>query len=414
MINVAIQVLTLLNGLLVNLGVPIAYGLHDYGMFLSANILVFLFQRMLSIIAEQFLAGISEQYFLINCLVAAAIVLAMFLGLSVITPAGDWVLLVLFLLNASCMTALFAYRASFSIIFFQLSGICSFVLLLLIHSLGKSSLSITHVLYFSSGIPSILGFFLLLKKGARINFSADVFVNVRAMLKSLPKIFGLTLVFNFFTNIFPFLVSGSIPPSELGLFRVTVSIVQSATSFFPINTRTIFLSFVRDGDGALRYKLLMALSVFYFSGFGLATSIGTELWPTLEGYTLMLPCLPVLFGVVLTERYLIATGKSRRVLGANLLICGLASLYWFLAQGSLREAQICYVVGFSAYLIILILQVSHPGVKFLGMVIAVLSVLLILLSSSMQYAVQIYFVAIAIIALTVFRKHARDLRVLRF
>ncbi len=50
MFNLLIQALTLLSGLVVNFVIPGLYGLEAYGAFIKANVLVFLFQKLLDII----------------------------------------------------------------------------------------------------------------------------------------------------------------------------------------------------------------------------------------------------------------------------------------------------------------------------------------------------------------------------
>ena len=74
MVNLLIQALILISGLVVNFVVPSLYGLDAYGEFIKANILDYLFQNLLYIVNEQLIASVEAEYILITSLLMAFLI----------------------------------------------------------------------------------------------------------------------------------------------------------------------------------------------------------------------------------------------------------------------------------------------------------------------------------------------------
>lgn len=127
----------------------------------------------------------------------------------------------------------------------------------------------------------------------------------------------------------------------------------------------------------------------------------------------MLPCLPVLYWAVVTERYLVASGLHRKVIVANLVIAPLAITSMILFVKDLNQAQLFYAIGFSAYLLFLHIS-CRPDIRLpvvLGRL--TLSLTIFLTHISLVWAV-LYMCSLMIIAVGALQLRPADLRTLRF
>jgi hypothetical protein len=225
---------------------------------------------------------------------------------------------------------------------------------------------------------------------------------------------SITLVFNLFTNILPFVLSRSLPVGELGLFRVIVSIIQSATSLFPINVRAVFVAFISGGQRQEQYRIIMSVALMYFALVGLSGYALGWLLPQYAGYLALLPCLPVLYWAVVTERYLVASGLQRKVIIANIAVGILAVAGMLLFVQGLKDAELFYAFGFSAYLIILHL-LCRPGIRIpVVLWVSILSPLAVTLKNINLIWGVLYMCSLLIIAVWTLRLRPADFRTLRF
>jgi hypothetical protein len=168
----------------------------------------------------------------------------------------------------------------------------------------------------------------------------------------MPSVLSLTFVYNLLTNVFPFLLSKSLPAGDLGLFRVVSSIVQSATSLFPINPKAIFVTFIRSEDRGQQYRTLASVALLYFAAAGLVGCAVAAAWPRLHPYLTLICSLPVLYWTVLSERYLLALKRTEHVRRANLIV-GFPLLAIMFLVSTVPQAALCYAAGFSIYAITL-------------------------------------------------------------
>jgi hypothetical protein len=223
---------------------------------------------------------------------------------------------------------------------------------------------------------------------------------------------SLTLVYNFFTNIFPFFLSKTLPADGLGFFRVIASLVQSATSFFPLNVKAIFVIFVRGGGQERHYATVMTFSLLYFAAGGLACFAASAIWPNIYPYTALACSLPTLYWAVMTERYLLALRRIRYVRLTNLVV-GLAFFAAMLRVEDVREAVFCYATGFAVYAGILLCGVpSRFKLPVLAWVCGLPPVVAFFFWESMLPSGG-YLAGCIAIALYLIRFTATDLRALR-
>ncbi|MGY2292948.1 hypothetical protein ACW9H6_24760 [Pseudomonas sp. SDO528_S397] len=414
MINLLIQILTLISGLVVNFVIPGLYGLEAYGIFIKANILVFLFQKLLDIINEQLIANIEAKYIFVTSIFMGVLVFSLFSIFTLIDNIGNPLLLAAMLLSSACLLSLFSLRLHQWIVGYLILFLCVFFSSLFISYKNIFRLTIVDTLILTNVIPCLFAIIVLITQGAKLPVGKNLLLTFRHVIVSLPKMISITLTFNLFTSIFPYFLSKTLPAQELGLFRVTVSIIQSATSLFPVNVRAIFVSFVSGEKRQERYKVIMSITLFYFALVGAFGYSMAWFFEQYSPYLVMLPCLPVLYWTVVTERYLVASGSSRKVIMTNLVIAPFAVLGIIMFVLDLRDAEVFYALGFSAYLMFLHIF-CRPGIH-LSIIfwVAIMSPLSILIKS-MGWAWDVfYMVSLLIIAVAGLGLRAKSIHTLRF
>ncbi|WP_321851212.1 hypothetical protein [Pseudomonas paraveronii] len=414
MFNLLIQALTLLSGLVVNFVIPGLYGLEAYGAFIKANVLVFLFQKLLDIINEQLIASVEAEYILVTSLFMAVLIFLLFSAMNLIDSIGNPLLLGVMLLSSACLLSLFGLRLQRWIVGYLMIFLCVFFSALLISYQKILPLNIVDVLILTNLLPCLFAIAVLVCHGARLPMGKQLLSTCKNVVVLLPRMVSITLVFNLFTNILPFILSKSLPVRDLGLFRVSVSIIQSATSLFPINVRAVFVAFVSGGQRQEQYKIIMSTALLYFALAGLTGYAAGWLFPQYSAYLAMLPCLPVLYWSVVTERYLVACGLHRKVIVVNLIIAPLAVAGMILFVHGLKQAELFYAIGFSAYLLFLHVM-CQPGIR-LSVVfwVALLSPIAVIMKDISLIWGVLYMGSLTIIAAGVLRLRLADLRTLRF
>lgn len=414
MVNLLIQVLTLISGLVVNFVIPGLYGLDAYGAFIKANVLVFLFQKLLDIVNEQLIASVEAEYILVTSLFMATLIFLLFSVVSLVDDIGNPLLLSVMLLSSACLLSLFGLRLQRWIVGYLVLFLCVFFVLLFISYQQILPLSIVDILLLTNLIPCLFAVAVLFSHGAKLPVGRQLLSTCKNVLFLLPRMVSITLVFNLFTNILPYVLSKSLPVRDLGLFRVIVSIIQSATSLFPINVRAVFVAFVSGGQRQEQYRIIMSVALFYFALVGLSGYAMGWLFPQYSAYLAMLPCLPVLYWAVVTERYLVASGLHRKVIIANLVLGVLAVAGMILFVQGLKQAELFYALGFSAYLLFLHL-LCRPGIRLPVIFwVSVLSPFAIVLKDVNLIWGVLYMLSLLIIAVGILRLRPADFRTLRF
>lgn len=414
MVNLLIQVLTLISGLVVNFVIPGLYGLDAYGAFIKANVLVFLFQKLLDIVNEQLIASVEAEYILVTSLFMATLIFLLFSVVSLVDDIGNPLLLSVMLLSSACLLSLFGLRLQRWIVGYLVLFLCVFFVLLFISYQQILPLSIVDILLLTNLIPCLFAVAVLFSHGAKLPVGRQLLSTCKNVLFLLPRMVSITLVFNLFTNILPYILSKSLPVRDLGLFRVIVSIIQSATSLFPINVRAVFVAFVSGGQRQEQYRIIMSVALFYFALVGLSGYAVGWLFPQYSAYLAMLPCLPVLYWAVVTERYLVASGLHRKVIIANLVLGVLAVAGMILFVQDLKQAELFYALGFSAYLLFLHL-LCRPGIRLPVIFwVSVLSPFAIVLKDVNLIWGVLYMLSLLIIAVGILRLRPADFRTLRF
>lgn len=345
MILVAIQFLTLLGGLLVNFFVPFYYGLEAYGTFIQANILVFVFQKLTDIVNEP-LIGQAEasQIFPLAAALSSLVWIVFVLVDQTLFPLGSPILLASMLASACVSLGLYSLRWHRTLLAYLLLFISLFFVLIGVKEFGIWQLGIVEILIWTNAL-AILPVVAPLALKVRWQGSGKLLSS--ALLRA-PSNISVTLVFNLFTNLLPYLLSKTLSHAELGLFRVMTSVVQSATSIFPVNTKALFVMFSRSEDGEWLYFSLLRIALAWFAGIAGLALIASMLDARLLPFIALVGVLPILYWGVLSERYLLAQGRRRMLATVNLVIGG-AAIVATLWVSTMGQALMLYAVSLSLY-----------------------------------------------------------------
>lgn len=412
MINVVIQALTLVCGLLVNFVIPALYGLELYGAFIQANILVFLFQKLTDISTEPLIGHVDPaMIFPVSMLIAGAVWFVFWVADRVVS-LGSPALLAAMLLSSSAMLSMYALRKPRRLVAYLLFFLVVFFTLLILKERLDWQLSIVEILFWTNLLPALLAALALLGSGVRLPSAQEVRPLLASVARTAPGNFSVTLVFNLFTNLLPYILSKTLPLRDLGLFRVVSAVIQSATTIFPINTKAIFVGLVESDDRTGQFRILLAWSLLYFAGIGLLALVAGSVAPRLLPYLALVASLPTLYWAVLAERHLQASGQRRRLMAVNLAVGGLALAAAFLVQ-TIDQAVAYYAVGLSAYAGWLLFLERRTLSFFGSILVAGLAPLAVQLQSVSLIYPAAYFVGLLLLARGVFRPRLADLQRLR-
>jgi hypothetical protein len=287
------------------------------------------------------------------------------------------------------------------------------LVLLALKTFAGWDVSIVDVLKFTNGIPCIFAAINLVYSGSEFPSEKKIISTLFGMLKILPRTVSATLVFNLLTNILPYALSKTLPLRDLGLFRVATSVIQAATSIFPVSSKAIFVAFVGAKSGSALCRTIMIASLLYFSILGFSAYMVTIFVPKLSQYLALVACLPVFYWAVVLERYWLAVGARRRVMFANLATSLLiVSSVFFVHE--LNQAMLVYATGFSAYL--LVLNANSKSCIDIRIVyfVALLSPCVVWFEGLSVYIPLLYMSGLIFLAFALLRAFPAELRNLRF
>lgn len=407
MINVAIQFLTLLAGLLVNFIIPMLYGLEAYGAFIQANILVFVVQKLTDIVNEPLIGHVDAENVFPVAAWMAVIVWLIFTVTNAFVTLGSPLLLAAMLLSSCVMLGLYSLRWHRVLFAYLVAFLTVFFALLALKELAYWPLTIVDILTWTN--LAALPIFYPLALGVRWG---GAWVRLRQALRVAPGNISATLVFNLFTNLLPYLLSKTLPLHDLGLFRVMTSVVQSATSLFPVNTKALFVMLRRDADAAQLYPIVLGLSLAYFSGVALAMLALSVFEPRLLPYLALMGGLSALYWAVLSERYLLAVGRKHALVVANLVV-GILALALALRVETLGQATMLYAASFAVYALWTLALAGWARYRIAALVVVAMTPIAIYVQSVNLVWAAVWQMGLIIVAFIFFGIRAGDLQRLR-
>lgn len=405
-INVAIQLLTLLCGLLVNFLVPFVYGLEAYGAFIQANILVFVFQKLVDIVNEPLIGQADSLQVFPLAMVMAVCIWIVFAAVNhFFVSLGSPLLLATMLASASVTLGMYSLRWHRCLVACLGAFAVIFLVLVALREWANWPLDIVDVLVWTNGLTMLP---VLIFLTGRTHWAGGGALFART-LRGVPGNISVTLVFNLFTNLLPYLLSKSLSHADLGLFRVTTSIVQSATSVFPINVKALFVMFRRDEEVARLYRYLLGLALAWFSGVACVALAFTLMMPNLAPYFSLVGALPVLYWSVLSERYLLAAGHRHFVAGVNWVI-GAVALTVALRVPTLEQALLLYAISFAAYAFCTLSRAIHGRMRWIALGLVVAMSAAVYFQAAYPEAALLWHLALVVVAIKIFKLTPDNLR----
>jgi hypothetical protein len=411
-ISLAVQLMTLLCGLMVSFLIPALFGLEEYGVFLHSNLLVFLVQKLTNIANEPLISHIEAKSIFPTSISVCSLVLILFSIVNLAYPVGNLWLLASMLLSSSVLLSMYALRKPGWVLWYLCAFLAVFGGSLDLRASGYYRLDITDILIATNFIPAGVAAIALVPNSRGPLPAGQWRATLWQLLSSVPPVLSLTLVFNLFTNVFPFLLSKTLAPVDLGLFRVTASVAQAAPSFFPINTRTIFVALANSAAPERLYSAIVSVSLVYFSVAGLMGCLVSVFWPGLLPYMTLVCFIPALYWAVLSERFLLATRQASFVRLVNLGI-GLTAFPVMLFVTTVRGAIICYAVGFSVYALVLVLRASDLLQPIVVFWVCCASLVAVAFFEQSPLVGEVYLAVCIIVVLLLMRPSLTDLRLLR-
>ncbi|WP_198358637.1 hypothetical protein [Noviherbaspirillum autotrophicum] len=395
-----------------NFAVPALFGLTEYGLFLQANILVFVFQKLTDIANEPLLSRLDAPAIFPVSLCVGGGVLVVFATVNLLYPLGSVLLLAAMLLSSCVLLSMYAMRQAKRILVYLCAFLSMFGVSIVLNLTKVYEMDIQHILILTNLVPALVAAVFLIPSSRVWPGAGSLAGVVGSLWKSVPSMLSLTLVYNLFTNIFPFLLSKTLPADSLGLFRVMASLVQSATSFFPLNIKTIFVALLRSDDRERHYATIMSFSLCYFATAGLATYALVTILPKFQPYTALVCSLPVLYWAVLSERYLLAMNKVRYVRAINILV-GISFLIAMFFVKNVHQAILCYGLGFSVYAALLLYEVSNRIHSLVAIWVCGVAPVTAFSLWHTALPALIYLVGCLTLALGIIRFNLNDLRALK-
>lgn len=352
-LSISIQILSLISALLVNLLIPFVYGVEYYGGFIQANILVFTIQKFADIVIEPLMVYVEPCFLFVTTLVTSAIILLVAHGVSYIDAVGSQGLLAAMLLSSNCMLSMFALRLHQNILLHLILLLVVFFSLLLLDYNGLIHLSLVNLLVCSNLIPALISTAALFLFGSTLPTSRQMWEALKISVSEFPRNVSTTLVFNFLTNIYPYILTKELTARDLGVFRIVTSLLQSAASLFPLNIKEIFSQFIEGKQRNKKIHLLVIVSLFYFSAIGIFATLATYFEPKLSPYISMITILPVIYWVILFERFMQAEQMRQKLLLINLSIFSLMMIAVLFVK-TLQDAEYLYVLSIGIYASVLL------------------------------------------------------------
>lgn len=379
MLNISIQILTLLSGLLINFLIPVLFGIEEYGIFIKANILVFLFQKLMDVISEPLISNVDKNQLFPVALCVGFFLLSIFLGIDCFFSAGSpWLLSSMYWSNC-LLLILYALNLRKLVLVYLIAFIGLFTILLLSVLFKLTDLSITNVCGITNFLPSTFCLLYILCT-RKLPLSLDgLYTNLRGMIILIPRLFSLTLVSNLFTNILPFYLSFIFPPQLLGLFRIQVSIVQSVVAVFPINSKVLSTYFLAIKDQNNFLEKIIAFSINYFYTIALLGYLCVGFYNGNSEFCSVFLLLPVVHAAVILERYMLGMAMRRTLSAINLII----SLFACIAVtyvDTIGQMVLLYASGLSLYLFCMLIFTSAFQLKLIVRLMALSTPLAVLLA----------------------------------
>lgn len=323
-INLVVQALTLLTGLLVNFLFPALFGLEAYGELLRLLLGTFVVHRLVDTMAEPLIAICTERSILATALLtnaASGSALAL-LAVASGTAHIDLPVLGAMVGTSTALLTLHRNRRPAMVALNLATFAVVMVLLSLMHRYAVVPLDLRDILLATNAAGLAVGSLQValvyrdLARGQNGSMAPEP-----GLWRIAPLALASTLVSSFLTTIFVFLVSGALAARELATFRVFTSIVQASAAVFPVNLKAIFVAF-GESDARARMERILRTS-FWLMAILSACAVAVSAWRTEWAPVAAAACVSVpYFWSLCLERYVQMRGNrvAFRALNVGLFV----------------------------------------------------------------------------------------------
>lgn len=403
--------MALSSGLIANFLLPAVYGIQTYGEFIVFNAIVFVLHKTMSIISEPLIHYHQANQLFYSSLLLNALGLCLFLAIHWFFPLGSPWLLLGMLLSLTVVLTMQALALKKALI-----GFTSLVNIVLLGSIFCSAqklfpLTIQQIMEISTLLPALAGLVLL---GCYVGLPSvkQLAEVMKHVAKQIPQLLTITAVMNLFTNGLPLLVMGYLSAPQIGLLRVAISVVQSATGIFPVASQAILAAFVRHKNPALLYGTLSRFAAFYFGSLASMLIAASYLLPSIRPYLTLVCLLPIFYEAILAERYLLATNRSLKLLRINLAIA-IPAIVMLLTAATLQQVILLYAIGFTLYALLLRFAAHSIPRPWWTCLPVILCPLAVIMTTQWPWVGLVFLIAYLAIELTQGRLTWQDIRLLR-
>jgi hypothetical protein len=395
LIGVLVQILTIASGLLVSFGLPYVYGIEVYGTFLQGNILIFFLQRIGDLTNEPLISRAKSNEVLFLALIPSLVIFVILLVINQFHQFGSLALMASMLISANVLLALHAQRV-IKLVAIHLTVFVSLLLgLLCIGFLqGADYIDIVDLLIYSNSVSSFIGILVLIKRGVTFPEWNTLHIVFKNELTGLPKSLGFTFVQNTLVNILPFIASIILTARETGLFKLAISTLQASASLFPIALRSIYVEFVHRDNPEKLLKTVLGFSLIYFSILCASLSAVSIFYPEIQRYLIVILVMPIMFWVLVIERFLLAQGPLANLLLTNIGL-GIFIIVVSLFMKNIQHAILILTFGISGYLLFLVLSSQIASICRIALPVAVISIIFTAFSSNLLITIVYYFLLIS-------------------
>lgn len=349
MLNLLVQITTLGNALLFSFLAPAAYGLALYGEFIGLNAVVFLLHRAFGIISEPLIRFAGAGKLIYSVLLLSLLTFVGFLALHFLTSVGSPLLLFSMLLSASVLLVLQGLRLRRAYILFVSLAALLLAALTAWSYTHDLSISLERVMEISVLIPACIWLVVALRASDECPSLKELQALLAQLANQIPQLLTVTAVMNLLTAALPVYLARVLVPYDLGLYRVASSVIQSATSVFPVSTAAVIARFTSHAQGKRLYRTLRSFATLYFSIIATGLILLASLAPTLTPYLVLCASIPVYYRAVLDERHLIAANRSLWLMAINItvVLIGLGSLFLIHTLENAMLYYACIVTGYA-------------------------------------------------------------------
>ncbi|SHJ29059.1 hypothetical protein ACQ0P8_13540 [Halodesulfovibrio aestuarii] len=312
MSKVLIQLLLIVAGSAINFGLPVLFGIEEYGRFLKSAVLVLIVHRVIDILNEPLLSVSSKDEIFLYA-VANSLLLLFLVGGGRLFFNFEIDFFLLFPLLLSGCYSIFLFRSE------KLSALKGYLLcyltifaFLALFVKGGGQISVSRYLqvlsYVSVGVSLI---FIEAPTSCKIDMQMFF-----TCLKRFPIGLGVGLSTLFFSYLLIWASKSYLADSELSGLKILFAGLQASLMLYPMSMKHVQQSFLKNKSSSLLPQLLF--SMIYF----LLISIVLTLLDFFARryfflnlpkafFMFLLPAIPVFFLVILLERFLITRNQMK-------------------------------------------------------------------------------------------------------